>query len=138
MPAPSLAGAVELAQAAIAACAANGYRVAVTVTDAQGNARVLLASDHARQQAVDSSAAKALTVTQFRVSSGEVAARAAADPDLAARIASDKRLRARAGGLPILVDATIIGAIGVGGAPGGEKDEACAHAALAQLGDRLR
>jgi hypothetical protein len=59
--APELAVGVELAQAAIASCSANGFRVAVTVTDAAGNPRVLLATDRARQQAVDSSAAKAYT-----------------------------------------------------------------------------
>jgi uncharacterized protein GlcG (DUF336 family) len=43
----------------------------------------------------------------------------------------------RAGGLPILSKGVVVGAIGVGGAPGGDKDEACASAGLAKIKDRL-
>ena len=32
----------------------------------------------------------------------------------------------------------VIGAIGASGAPGGEKDEACARAGLAKISDRLK
>jgi uncharacterized protein GlcG (DUF336 family) len=130
--------ALEAAQLALADCAGKGYKVSVTVVDSTGAARVVLADDGARQRAVDSSAAKALTVITFRESSGAVEQHAAADPALAARIAADSRLRARAGGLPLVVNGEIIGAIGVGGAPGGEKDEACAATALAAVGPRLQ
>jgi uncharacterized protein GlcG (DUF336 family) len=42
-----------------------------------------------------------------------------------------------AGGLPIKVGDATIGAIGGRGAPGGDKDEACAAAGLAKVADRL-
>ena len=45
---------------------------------------------------------------------------------------------AAAGALPIIVDGDTIGAIGVGGAPGGDKDEACAAEGLAKIKDRLK
>ena len=32
---------------------------------------------------------------------------------------------------------TIVGALGVGGAPGGDKDEICAQAGMAKVADRL-
>jgi uncharacterized protein GlcG (DUF336 family) len=47
-------------------------------------------------------------------------------------------LFARAGGLPIMAGGELIGAIGVGGAPGGDKDEVCAKAGLARIQDRLK
>jgi uncharacterized protein GlcG (DUF336 family) len=45
---------------------------------------------------------------------------------------------AAAGGVPIKVGSETIGAIGVSGAPGGEKDEACANAGIAKIGDLLK
>jgi uncharacterized protein GlcG (DUF336 family) len=41
------------------------------------------------------------------------------------------------GGVPIKAGKETIGAIGVSGAPGGDKDEACANAGLAKISDRL-
>ena len=41
------------------------------------------------------------------------------------------------GGLKIIAGGYNIGAIGVSGAPGGEKDAACARAALDELMDRI-
>ena len=128
---------LELAQAALASCAARGYAVAVTIADSAGAPRLLLAQDGARQQAVDSSTAKAYTVIRFQQASGVTAQKAAADPALAAEIAADPKLRARAGGVPIVAGGAIIGAVGVGGAPGGEKDEACALEGIARVNERL-
>ena len=41
------------------------------------------------------------------------------------------------GGLQISAGGFRLGAIGVSGAPGGDKDEACARKALEKIGDRL-
>lgn len=42
------------------------------------------------------------------------------------------------GGLPIQLEGEIIGAIGIGGAPGGHLDEQCAEAGIARIKDRLK
>jgi uncharacterized protein GlcG (DUF336 family) len=42
------------------------------------------------------------------------------------------------GGLPIYAGSQVIGGIGVGGAPGGDKDAACAEAGVDAIRDRLR
>ena len=42
------------------------------------------------------------------------------------------------GGVPIRAGNEVIGAVGVSGAPGGEKDEACANAGLAKVADALK
>lgn len=134
----TLALALEAAQTAIAACTANGYKVAVSVVDSEGGLRLLLADDGTPQRGADSSTAKAVTVITFKAASGEVAKRAETDTALADRIAADPKLRARAGGLPLIVSGNIIGAVGVGGAPGGEKDEACAAAGINKIKARLK
>lgn len=134
----ALSLALEAAQTAIATCTANGYKVAASVVDSEGGLRLLLADDGAPQRGADSSTAKADTVITFKAASGEVAKRAESDTALAARIAADPKLRARAGGLPLIVGGTIIGAVGVGGAPGGEKDEACAAAGINKIKNRLK
>ena len=41
------------------------------------------------------------------------------------------------GGLPIQAAGAIIGALGIAGAPGGDKDEACAAIALKKISERL-
>jgi uncharacterized protein GlcG (DUF336 family) len=42
------------------------------------------------------------------------------------------------GGVPVKVGSETIGAIGVGGAPGGHLDEQCAMAALDKVKDQLK
>jgi uncharacterized protein GlcG (DUF336 family) len=42
-----------------------------------------------------------------------------------------------AGGLVIEAGGTVLGGIGVAGAPGGDKDEACAKAGLEAIRDRI-
>jgi uncharacterized protein GlcG (DUF336 family) len=42
------------------------------------------------------------------------------------------------GGVPIKVGNQLIGAVAVSGAPGGDKDAACANAGLAKVADKLK
>jgi uncharacterized protein GlcG (DUF336 family) len=42
------------------------------------------------------------------------------------------------GGVPIKAGSEFIGAIGISGAPGGEKDEACALAGITKIADLLK
>jgi uncharacterized protein GlcG (DUF336 family) len=135
---PALDVALEAAQVALATCTANGYKVGVTVVDSAGIQKVVLAADGASQRGVESGAGKAFTVITFKTSSATVAHQAETDKDLAARLAADPKQRARAGALPLVVAGEVIGAIGVGGAPGGEKDEACAAAGIEKVKDRLK
>lgn len=135
---PSLSLALEAAQVAVSTCTANGYKTAVSVVDSAGVLKALLAADGASQRGVESSQAKAYTSITFKLPSGEVAKQAEADADLKSRLAADPKQRARAGALPLFVSGELIGAIGVGGAPGSEKDEACAQAGLDKVKDRLK
>jgi uncharacterized protein GlcG (DUF336 family) len=130
--------ALEAAQTAMASCVSKGFKVGVAVADSAGGLRFLLSTDAAGQRGVDGGVRKAMTVVAYKMASGEVEARTKADPALAARITADPKLLARQGGLPIVTKTgQFLGAIGVGGAPGGDKDEACAAAGLAMIKSRL-
>ena len=128
--------AVEAAQAAIASCKTQGYTVSVAIVDRAGNLKLLLVGDGASALTRSLSRRKAYTAAMRRVSSGELAKQVAA-PGAFNPTLYDRQLVALAGGVPIKVGDETIGAIGVSGAPGGDKDEACANAGLAKISDRL-
>ena len=131
---PALAPSVQAAQAAVAACAANGYKVTALIADSAGDPVVLLSGDGAplRTQAVAKT--KIAAVMKYRMSSGEVAAKAKTDPKLDAEIKADPSIgMIRQGGVPIMSSGDLLGAFAVSGAPGGDKDEACVRAALAKV-----
>lgn len=128
--------AVEAAQAAIAACKAQGYAISVSVVDRAGNLKLLVVGDSASALSRRLSRRKAYTASMRRVSTGELAKQVAA-PGAFNPTLYDTQLVTAVGGLPIKAGDEIIGSIGVGGAPGGDKDEACANAGLAKISDRL-
>jgi uncharacterized protein GlcG (DUF336 family) len=128
--------AVEIAEAAVAACKSQGYNVSIAIVDRAGNLKLLLVGDGASALTRRLGRRKAYTAAMQRVSTGDFAKRIATpgafNPSL-----YDTQLVALAGGVPIKVGDETIGAIGVSGAPGGDKDEACANAGLAKVSDRL-
>jgi uncharacterized protein GlcG (DUF336 family) len=136
-PGPSLALALEAAQTAIATCQAGGYKIGATVLDSAGVIKVSLGADGASARGVNSSHTKATTSLKFKEPSAATQAHAENDPAFAATITADPTLNARAGAELLVSKGVIIGAIGVGGAPGSDKDDACATAGLAKIKDRL-
>ena len=135
---PEAALALEAAQAATATCTMNGYRTAASVVDSGGVLKVLFAVDGASKQAVESSTRKAVTANALKASTSSVLDKMKTDTALAAQVSGDTSLLVRAGGIPLMVGSDVIGAIGVGGAPGGDKDEACAKAGLEKVEARLK
>ena len=128
--------AVEAAQAAVASCKQQGYIISVSIVDRVGNPKLLLVGDGASALTRRLSWRKAYTAAVRRISTGELAKQVAA-PGAFNPTLYDTQLVTAAGGLPIKAGDETIGAIGVGGAPGGDKDEACADAGLAKISDRL-
>ena len=141
-PPPARSAGIELAliaaQTAVATCTANGYNVSVTVLDAGGVTRLLYANDKAGGGPIDSATKKAYTALAFKESTADVATQQAADPAVDARIKADPKLFARAGGFPLMAGSDLVGAIGVGGAPGGDKDAICAQAGIAKIQAMLK
>jgi uncharacterized protein GlcG (DUF336 family) len=128
--------AVEAAQTAVATCKAQGYTISVSIVDRLGNPKLLLVGDGASALSRRLSRRKAYTAAVRRVSTGELAKQVGA-PGAFNPTLYDTQLVTAIGGLPIEVGDETIGAIGVSGAPGGDKDEACANAGIAKISDRL-
>ena len=128
--------AVEAAEAAVASCKAQGYSVTAAIVDRAGNLKVLLAGDGANVLSREVTPRKAYTAALRRITTIELA-KAIAAPGAFNPTLYDTRMVSAGGGVPIKAGNDVIGGIGVGGAPGGDKDEACANAGLAKRGDRL-
>jgi uncharacterized protein GlcG (DUF336 family) len=129
-PGPSLEQATRLANAAIADCAAAGYRVGAAVVNSAGEAVVLLNAPGSDGSHGFVGMRKALVALTFARPSSEVPA-LTGDPAALARITP--AMFVEGGALPIRREGRIIGAIGVSGAAGtpiGHRDELCAQAAL--------
>ena len=129
--------ALEAAKVALDTCRSQDQKVGVSVLDSSGEVRLVLAADGAAYRGVQNSALKARAALAFEIPSGQVAERAKTDTAIASRLAANPTWLARAGAIPVSVGGTLIGAIGVGGARGSEKDEACAIAGLERVKSRL-
>lgn len=121
--------ATTLAQAAVEACAADKYNVSVAVVDRAGNIRALLRADAAGPHTLDSATRKAYTSASTRTPTAVMVENIAKNPSAAALTTLEGFL-VLAGGVPVKSGDETIGAIGVGGAPSGAIDEACAIAAI--------
>lgn len=128
--------ALKAAQAALARCRANGYQVTVAITDRMGVMQVLLRDRFAGPHTVDLARAKAYTAVSFRTNTTELAeATQAGKPQSGIR--NRPGVAAVGGGLMIEAGGSLLGAIGVSGAPGGKEDDACASAGIAAIRDEL-
>ncbi len=132
----SVATALTIAETAMASCTANGYHVSVAVLGRNGEPIVQLRGDGASPHTFENSFRKAYTSRTFRIGSGEIAKRYKDDPSyFAVHLAN---VIPAEGGLPIRVGEDVVGAVGVSGSPGGEKDAACAQAGIDKVAGDLR
>jgi len=132
----SLAMATTMAQTAIETCKGNGYNVSVHVLGRDGEVIIGLRNNLAGAATMENSMKKAYTARTFRIPSGKFAENVKGNPVAGALFLNN--IVAAQGALPIVVDGDTIGAIGVSGAPGGEKDEACAKAAIDKVSADLK
>jgi uncharacterized protein GlcG (DUF336 family) len=133
----SLELANQIAAGAVAACSANGYNVAATVVDRAGTVRVVQRADNAGPHTLASSQAKAYTSASAKNSTQAMMEGAQKNP-AAANLVYLPGFLLLGGGVPIKVGNDVIGAVGVGGAPGGHLDEQCAVAAIDKVKDLLK
>lgn len=132
----SAAVAMAIAQTALETCTRQGYHVSVHVLGRNGEILVAVRGDGAPPHTMENSQRKAYTARTFRIPSGEFAQRVKDNPTLGAVHLTG--IIAAQGALPIKVGDDVIGAVGVSGAPGGEKDEACAKAGIDKVADQLK
>jgi uncharacterized protein GlcG (DUF336 family) len=128
--------AAEAASAAVEACAARGYRVSAAVVGRSGVLRAMLRADGAGPHTVSSAEAKAFTAASMRTGTTQILETVRTNPG-AARLPDIQGFLVVGGGLPIRAGDEVVGAIGVGGSPGGHLDDQCAEAGIARIRDRL-
>jgi len=124
----------KAAAAAQEKCKQDGYRVTVAVVDRAGVLKVLMRGDGAGPHTTNSSSKKAYTAASLRRPTSEMAELVAKTPALQGLRDIDDKVLILGGGLPIEIGGEVVGAIGVGGAPGGHLDDACAQAGLDSIG----
>jgi uncharacterized protein GlcG (DUF336 family) len=133
--------ALEAATEAVHVCARNGYAVTATVVDMDGIPQVALRGDGATVHTRESSFQKAYGVITLGPmfgfdTSGALFELVKTNP-YAPRLATVTNVMALPGAVAFKSHQVIVGALGVGGAPGGDKDEVCARAGVAKVSDRL-
>ncbi len=126
--------ATKAASAAVEQCTKDGHRVSVAVVDRAGVVRALLREDGAGPHTVDSSRKKAYTSASLRRPTAELGEMIAKMPAVQGLRDMNENILLLGGGLPIEFDGEVLGGIGVGGAPGGHLDAACAQAGLESIG----
>ena len=128
--------ALKAAQAALKRCRDNGFQAAVAVVDRMGVTQVMLrdrfAGPHTPRMAID----KAWTAVSFRTNTTALA-EATQPGQPQSGIRGRPRVAAVGGGLMVEAGGSLLGAIGVSGAPGGKEDDACAAAGIAAIRDEL-
>lgn len=124
--------ALKAAQAALKKCRDSGYQASVAVVERIGVVQVLLRDRFAGPHTTDLASAKAYTAVSFRTNTTELAeATQPGRPQSGVR--SRPGVAAVGGGLMIEAGGSLLGAIGVSGAPGAREDDACAAAGIAAI-----
>jgi uncharacterized protein GlcG (DUF336 family) len=136
-----LALALKAATKAIATCASSGYPVSAVVVDPSGIIKLEAKGDHSTISTTTSAFRKACTVVTFGPifkfeTSGVFAALVAKNPNGAA-LGTLPDIALLPGAVAIKAGDEIVAALGVGGSPGGDKDEACAQAGVTSIKDDL-
>jgi uncharacterized protein GlcG (DUF336 family) len=132
----SVDAAVTIATTAMADCKAKGYRVSATIVGRNGEVIAQLRGDGAGPHTMENSFKKAFTARTFRIPSGEMEERLKKNPQMGAQYLTG--FTTARGALPIKIGDDVVGAAGVSGAPGGEKDEACVKTGLDKIADQLK
>jgi uncharacterized protein GlcG (DUF336 family) len=132
----ALGTALELAQSALANCQQRGYQVAIAVVDRFGVTQVVLRDRFAGPHTPATASGKAWTAATFRNSTSNLFA--ISQPGMMqAGIRNLPGAVIIGGGLVVESGGSLVGAIGVSGAPGGDADEACAKAGIEAIQSKL-
>lgn len=130
----SLKMAMEAAMAALQECRRDGYAVSVAVVDRSGTLLAQVRDPDAGPHTIGSSKGKSFTSASMGSATAPLANAIAENPALNGLRDMDPRMVILGGGLPIMLNGQRVGGIGVGGAPGGHLDEACAIHGLQHIG----
>ena len=132
----SMAMALAIIQGTLEQCTKDGYKVSITIVDKAGNVAAQIRGDGTNPHTMEFGRLKAYT-SRTRGQTSLEFMKLVADP-ANAYLKQIPNTVAVGGGVPIKAGNEVIGAIGVSGAPGGEKDEVCANAGIAKVADALK
>lgn len=128
--------ALSAAQAALMKCRDSGWQVAVAVVDRAGITQALLRDRFAGAHTPQTAMGKAWTAASFRTDTSALA-RLSQPGEPQSGIRHLPGVVALGGGMPIEAQGSILGAIGVSGAPGGDSDDLCARAGIEAIRERI-
>jgi len=128
--------ALALAKATLEDCRARGYQTAVAVVDRFGGVQVILRDLLAGAHTPETARRKAWTAASFRTDTLQMMAATAYDQVQSGVRHLDQALMV-GGGVPVQAAGSLVGAVGVSGAPGGRLDDECARAGIAAIADSL-
>ncbi len=128
----SLALATQLAAQTVAACTADGHAVTATVVDRAGTVRAVQRADNAGPHTLGAAERKAWTSASAKAPTLAMMENAQKNPG-AANLVHIPGFLLLGGGVPVKAGNEVIGAVGVGGAPGGHLDDQCASAAIEKV-----
>jgi uncharacterized protein GlcG (DUF336 family) len=132
----TLETAMEVAQGALKACRDGGFQVAVAVVDRSGVLQVVLRDRFAGPHTPETARRKAWTAISFRTDTQQLA-EATQPGEMVSGVRDIEGALMLGGGVQILSAGSLVGGVGVSGAPGGDSDDACARAGIAAIEDKL-
>ena len=124
----------EIAHGAVLACREQGWQVAAVVVDRTGVPQAMLRDVHASRFTIQIAKDKANAVVLSGVTSAEFRRNR---EDIRQEMNHVQGILVLEGGVPVRAAGSLVGAVGVSGAPGGEKDEVCAMKAVEAVQERL-
>lgn len=128
--------AIQLAQAAMESCREQGFQVGVAVVNRSGVLQVFMKDRFAGAHTIETARRKAWTAVSFRTDTHELDE--ATQPGTEAYgIRFISEALPLGGGLMIESGGSLIGGVGVSGAPGTSFDVACAEAGIEAIEDLL-
>ena len=132
----SMKMALAIIEGALEQCTKDGFKVSVVIVSNDGVVRASLRGDGTAPHTMEFARRKAYTARTRNQTSLEFMK--LTDNPASAYLKQIPDVVAVGGGVPIRVGNVPIGAVGVSGAPGGEKDEVCANAGIAKVADALK
>jgi len=124
----------DIAEAAIESCRKSGYQVSVVVSDRSGEPLVVMRDIYSNRYFTELALGKTNAVIMANTSSAELRRNR---PDMVNELNLLDGVMVLAGGVPVQVAGSLVGAVGVSGAPGGDLDEACARAGVEAVRETL-
>jgi len=128
--------ALELATTALADCRQRGFQVAVAVVDRFGVTQVVLRDRFAGPHTPLTAAGKAWTAVSFRTNTTDLLT--ITQPGMPqAAVRNLPGAVVLGGGILVQTAGSLVGAVGVSGAPGGDADDACAKAGISAIQNKI-